>query len=239
MKIKTLEKPTLKKVKMNCDEIIDKKLTEYPMINDVWSRNSYNVVVGSMGSGKTSLVTSLIKTVFKKCFENIYVIIPSSSLSSLEDNIYEKYLPPNQIYHDLTEDNLLDIYEKLQENSSDCYNSFLFIDDFQYALKDATIIKTLQKIITKHRHLRTTIFLLQQNFQALAKPLRELVSNLILFNLGKSQLEKIFLEQVQMKQKQFEELVKISFVEPHDWVLINLNRSKKIYRNFDEIEIEE
>jgi len=93
----------------------------------------------------------------------------------------------------------------------------------------------LQKIVTKMRHLRTTIFLLQQNFQALQKPLRELVSNLIIFNVGKSQLEKIFNEIVQMDKEKYEKLIKIAFVEPHDWILINFHRSKKIYRMFDEI----
>ena len=36
MHIEVLNKPTLQKVKMNCDDIIDKQLFEFPMVEDVW-----------------------------------------------------------------------------------------------------------------------------------------------------------------------------------------------------------
>ena len=133
----------------------------------------------------------------------------------------------------------MDIYEKLQENSDEGFNSLLIIDDFQAQLKEPEIVKTLQKIITKMRHLRTTVFLLQQNFQALVKPLRQLVSNLIVFNLGKSALDFIFEEIVQMDKRKIQSLIDLSFQDPHDWILINFHRSKKIYKIFDEILIED
>jgi hypothetical protein len=88
------------------------------------------------------------------------------------------------------------------------------------------------------RHLRTTIFLLQQNFQALAKPLRELASNLIIFNLGKSQLEKVFEEVIQLNKDKYQEIIDISFKDPHDWILINLHKSRNIYRMFDQLLLE-
>ena len=71
--IKELEKPNLSKIKMNCDDVIHEKLTKYPMVSDCWATSSFNVIVGKMGQGKTSLVTSLVKKVFCKCFESIYI----------------------------------------------------------------------------------------------------------------------------------------------------------------------
>ena len=130
---------------------------------------------------------------------------------------------------------LSQVYEEIQEHSREKYNSLIIIDDFQVALKDPQILKVLQKIITKMRHLRTTIFLLQQNFQALAKPLRELASNLIIFNLGKSQLEKIFDEVIQLDKDKYQQIIDISFKDPHDWILINLHKSRNIYKMFDQI----
>ena len=233
--IKQLKKPKLGDIKMNCDKVIHKKLTEFPMTNDAWSTNNFTVIVGKMGQGKTSLLTNLVKNVFNKCFENIYLIMPENSRTSIENDIFTKHLPADQLHDTLTEEGLTEIYERLQESSKEKENSLLIIDDFQAQLKETPIIKVLQKIVTKMRHLRTTIFLLQQNFQALQKPLRELVSNLIIFNVGKSQLEKIFNEIVQMDKEKYEKLIKIAFVEPHDWILINFHRSKKIYRMFDEI----
>ena len=161
--------------------------------------------------------------------------MPSNSRASIENDIYGKHLPADQLFDTLTLDNISGVYSALQENSSEGYNSLIIIDDFQVALKDPEILKVLQKIITKMRHLRTTIFLLQQNFQALAKPLRELASNLIIFNLGRSQLTKVFEEVIQLHKDKFQEIVDISFKDPHDWILINLNKSRSIYRNFDKL----
>ena len=237
--IKPLKKPELGNIKMNCDKVIHKKLTEFPMTNDAWATNNFTVIVGKMGQGKTSSLTNLVKNVFNKCFENIYLIMPENSRSSIENDIFSKHLPAEQLHDTLSEEGLTEIYERLQESSKEKENSMLIIDDFQAQLKEPAVVKTLQKIITKMRHLRCSIFLLQQNFQALQKPLRELVSNLIIFNLGKSQFSKIFEEIVQMDKDKYDKLIQMSFVEPHDWILINFHRSKKIYRMFDEIVFDE
>jgi thymidine kinase len=236
VKIKVLSKPELDTVKMNCDNVIHPKLLKYPMVKEAFSTTSFNIICGRMGQGKTSLLTALVKQVFKKCFEYIYVFMPSNSRASIENDIYGKNIPEDQLYDTLTYENISKVYEEIQENSSEGYNSLIIIDDFQVALKSPEIIQVLQKIITKMRHLRTTIFLLQQNFQALAKPLRELASNLIIFNLGKSQLTKIFDEVVQIDKDKYENIVDICFKDPHDWILINLHKSRNIYKMFDLIE---
>ena len=233
IKIEVLDKPELRHVKMSCDNVIHEKLLKYPMIQEAFSTTSFNIICGRMGSGKTSLLTSLVKGVFKKCFETIYVFMPSNSRESIENDIYGKNLPPNQLFDTLTLDNLSQVYSEIQDNSKEKYNSLIIIDDFQVSLKDPEIIKVL--IITKMRHLRTTIFLLQQNFQSLVKPLRELVSNVITFNIGKSQLDKLFIEAIQMDKDHYQALIDLCFVNPHDWILVNLHKSRTVYRMGDKI----
>ena len=233
--IKVLEKPNIKKTKMNCDMCIDEKLKLYPMVEDAFSSTSFNIIVAKMGFGKTSLITGFMKTIFKKTFENIFIIIPPNSRASIDNDIYGKNLPADQIYDTLTEEGLTDIYNKLQESSNEGYNSILIIDDFQAQMKEVNIVKALQKIITKMRHLRVSVWLLQQNYQALHKSLRELTSNLIIFNLGKSQLNKLFEETIELPKDKYQELIDLAFKEKHDWLLFNLHKSKKIYRMFDEI----
>ena len=85
------------------------------------------------------------------------------------------------------------------------------------------------------RHLRCTIFLLNQNFQVLQKSLRELVTNLIVFNVGKSQLNKIFDEVIQMDKNKYQELIDLAYQNKNDWLAINVNGSRNIYRMFDKI----
>jgi regulator of replication initiation timing len=235
MNIEQLEKPKLSKVKMNCDDIIDMKLTKFPMVEDLWSRSSFNTVVGKMGQGKTSLITNLIKKVFKGCYNNIYVFIPENSRASIENDIYGRHLPTDCLYNDLNEENLHEVYEKMQESSANGEHSLLLIDDFQVSLKDPSVIAVLQKIVTEMRHLRSTIFLLQQNFQALAKKLRELISNVITFNVGKSQLNKMFDEIIQLDKDKYQQLIDFAFKEKNDWIAININGNRNIYKMFDRI----
>jgi len=237
MRIVELEKPNLSKVKMNCDYVIHNKLMDYPMVADAWSSHNFTIFAGRMGSGKTSLAISLLKSVFKKCFHKIYVFIPENSRSSIENDILGKNLPDNQLFSELTFENLTQLYEDLKANSADGKSSLLIIDDFQTQLKNPEIVSILEKIIIKMRHLRTTTWLLQQNFQKLVKPLREVVSNVVCFNLGKSQMTKIFDEAIEMKKDNYDDLIKLVFVEKHDWILVNLHNSRKIYRMFDEVEI--
>lgn len=231
-----LDKPELKKTKMVCDCIIDEKLTAYPMVEDCWARTSFNLLLGKMGSGKTSLLVSLLnnKNVFKKCFNHIYLVMPESSRRSLQNNIFDKYLPKEQIYSYLDADVLNDIYEKCVENSANDEFSILIIDDMQNMFKDHNVEKILQKIILKMRHIRTSIWLLQQNFQALPKSLRELTSNIVTYNLGKSQMLKLFDEVVQMDKDKFNEIMDLAFVDKYDWLVINL-RNKNMYAKFDKI----
>lgn len=237
--IEQLDKPDLQKVKMNCDDIIDSKLLKYPMVEDVWAKTSFNVICGKMGQGKTSLITNLVKTVFKKCFDHIYIFIPATSRTSIDNDIYGRFLPEDQIFDELTIGNLTELYNKLKESSADKEFSLIIIDDFQTQLKDQAILTVLKKIITKMRHLRSTIFLLQQNFIALDKSCRELVSNIIMFNLGKSQLSRIFDEVITIKKSTYDKLIDFVYRDKNDWILINVNGNKNIYRNFDQIIIKE
>lgn len=238
MHIEVLEKPNLKRVKMNVDDIIDEKIMKYPMSADLFSRTSFNVILGKMGQGKTSLITNFVKTIFKKCFEHMIVFIPTGSRKSIENDIYGKHLPDADLYDALTADNLDEVIEKLEESADNGENTLLIIDDFQAALKDPDVLARLQKIVTRMRHMRTTIFILQQNFQKMAKFLRELVTNVITFNVGKSQLDKLFEETVQLDKNKFQALIDLAFQERNDWIAINVNGNRNVYRMFDRIVLE-
>jgi KaiC/GvpD/RAD55 family RecA-like ATPase len=239
MHIEILEKPNFKKVRMLCDDIIDDKILKFPMTADLFSRTSFNVILGKMGQGKTSLITNLVKTVFKKCFEHIIIFIPAGSRRSIENDIYGKNLPSADLYDTLTEENLDEVIEKIEEAAEEGENTLLIIDDFQAALKDPDVLARLQKIVTRMRHMRTTIFILQQNFQKMAKFLRELVTNVITFNTGKSQLTKLFEETVQIDKDKFQALTDIAFRDKNDWIAINVNGARNIYRGFDRIVFDE
>jgi DNA replication protein DnaC len=234
MQINILKKPNQKIEKMKVDEIIDEKLKLYPMVEDTLSKTNFTAIIGGMGSGKTTLITNFLKGFYKQVFNHIFIIIPEMSRRSLSNDIYDKNLPDDQLFDSLTVDNLKIIYSRLEEATLNNEYSILIIDDFQVELKDKEISKILQRIITKMRHLRCSVFLLCQNFIKMDKSIRNLATNIILFNINKSQQEDIFSQVLQLEKYKYEMLNKL-YIEKGDWLLFNLTGRMKIYKNYDEV----
>jgi hypothetical protein len=233
MKIDKIKYPKISEIKMNCDKVIDKKLLEYPMVASCFSQNNYTCIIGRMGSGKTSLLLKILLNIYNKCFENIYVIMPSISRKSIHNNIIEKEIPGDCIYDDLTAEILSEIYEKVLDNNKNNEHSLIIIDDFQQKLKIKEIALSLETFIIKIRHLHSSIFLLCQNFYKIPKNSRQLISNLLFYDLGKSQNIQVFEEMMPITKNEFQSLMKVSFINPHDFLSLDLKHNR-IFRNFDE-----
>ena len=93
VRIEKLKKPDLQTVEMNCANVISKRLSKYPMVQEEFGTTSFNTICGRMGSRKPSLLTSLVKAVFRKRFHSIYLFMPANSRASIENDIYGKNLP--------------------------------------------------------------------------------------------------------------------------------------------------
>ena len=83
--------------------------------------------------------------------------MPQTSRNSLDNNIFDKHLPLEQIYDELTLSNINDLYEKIKENSENGFKSLVIYDDVQKSLKDYQILINLKSIIANQRHLKWLI----------------------------------------------------------------------------------
>jgi len=222
---------------MTVDTIIDEKLTQYPAVECLFSTSNFSIFAGLMGQGKSTKVLQLLGSIFRKCFEHVYVIIPEISLHSIDEksNLYKKYLDDGEhLYYEYTPEVLQTIYEKLLANSEEGHHSLVICDDFGSEFKSSKECeRILNKIIIKMRHLRCTVFLLAQGITQLPLKWRQMATNLIMFNLGKSQLERVFNETMQMSVDQFNSVCSL-YREPHDCLMISL-RHRRIFKDFDEV----
>lgn len=235
MEIIHYKKPRLPDIKMVCDEVIDKKLTRYPAIEACFARNNTTLVSGGTGSGKSTWVLQMAKSVWFQCYEQVILIMPENSYNSIspEHNVFAKYLEPENVIHELTPEILEEVYDKIEEAASAGENTLLIIDDWGHLLKDKAIEKILKKIFLKNRHLHCTSVVLVQNYYMLGKGLREIINNVVMFNTNKSQNEKMFKEQFDMKEDQFRQLISL-LPTTHDYILVNL-KYKRIFHNYDEV----
>lgn len=236
--IKQHPKIDLKPIKMNCDFKLNSKLDETELTKSFFNKTNFTLIVGSCGSGKSTFTISFLKQLYRKIFNNIYLVMPPSSRASIQDNPFED-LADDKVHDELDEDTINYIYEMLKVNSEDDETSLLILDDVQRALKDKFVLKSFKNIIANRRHLKTTTFCLVQNYNALDKSLRSLATNIICFgNLTPSQFEIIREEHLNIDKDTFKKIRKMCYTEPHDWMLINCD-TERIFKKFDEIIYEE
>ena len=144
--IEKLKKSDLGVVKMNCDGVINKKLLEYPMIEEAFSTSHFTIISGKMGQGKISLLTSLVKNVFNKCYETIYVFMPENSRASIENDIFGRNLPEDQLFNNLDLESISKVYEEINDLTKEKYNSLIIIDDLQLSLKALIFLKFFKEL---------------------------------------------------------------------------------------------
>ena len=144
---------------------------------------SIYVLCGSGGSGKTSLLLNMFKTkqLYRKKFHNIFYICPSSSFSSVAKH---PFIDHENVYHELTYSVLENIYNELielKETEKKPIYSLIIIDDYADAMKDPSILKILNRMIIKARHINCCFFFTLQSYYYFPKILRKQITYITLF----------------------------------------------------------
>ena len=192
-------------------------------------------IVGAPGSGKSSVLFSLIKSrdAYRKRFHKVIAVIPSSSLDSLKSNPL-KDLPDEQRFEDLTFDSLEEIVEMVEENREDELLTLLLLDDVSAELQDPIILKKMMRLYLNRRHLKLSIISIAHSLTgkgALPYTIRKNLSHLILFKPSSS-LDILNSDFLHMPKDKFKELTDYVYKDPHDHLMIELNRNK-LYKNFN------
>jgi ABC-type dipeptide/oligopeptide/nickel transport system ATPase component len=234
IKIIKNEIPKMKQPKMNVDNILHEKLNNYPLLSTL-NKSFILALIGKAGSGKSHFLISMLKSkpLMNKVFENIIIFIPPSSRSSIAGDFWDENLPEENIYDELTLDNLMEAYEKCKANSLEGYKSLIIFDDVQKDFK-GECEKLLQNICNNRRHDRISIIFAVQSYKALSKTARNALTNLIIFKVNKTQMKDIFDEQIETMKEKFEEILNIAYKKPHEFLAIDTN-SQRCFNNWDEV----
>ena len=202
-------------------------------------------MVGSGGSGKSSLLLSIFKSTkfYKKKFDNIYLFTPRSSYLSVEKHPFEDH---ENVYHELTIKKLETIYNELNELKENSINdnlpienSIIIIDDFANDLKNNDLIIFLNKMIIKARHLSCCFIFTLQNYFLLPLTIRKQITNCTIFkSKNKKEWETISDELLNMNKEDTLKLYNYVFDKPYTHLDID-TLNNNIYKNFNLLEITE
>ena len=199
-------------------------------------------VIGRPQSGKTSLAIAMITQknpkFYKKTHHHILLFMPENSINSLKKNPFAK-LDPANIYHELNNVSILEAYDRIDAWSKEGEKTLLFVDDMTADLKKSKfIIDMMKKLIYNRRHLKLNIIITAQVYPNIPLDIRKCITSLILFKPPKAEFERIFDELIESKKEIFEDIMKIVYDEPHNFLFVNIP-SQKMFKNWDEIIIEE
>lgn len=241
MQIKENKKMVLQPPSFNCDGDLAPHLKSYDMLQHL-NNFGFTAVIGKPGSGKTSLVISMLiskkkNRVFRKVFDNVLLVMPTCSRESMVKNPFKNHLP-EKMFDELTYGSITNIYNQLLSNSENKQTSLLILDDVGASLKDSSIATILRKIIFNRRHLKVHIIVMLQSYMSFAKEIRKLFTNIIIFKPSKTEFENLMIEMFEMHKDIALDLMKEIYTDPHDYLFLNVD-SQRMYKNFDEIIIPE
>ena len=220
-----------------CDAVIGKDIEE-PLPKAAF----FMALMGSAGSGKTSLMVNLLTKdgMYKKCFDHVHLIAPEASMKSLKNDIWAKH-PGDKVHHSLDVMTLDDIDNRanVRRAKKPPETTLLIIDDMTVMLKKKEIEAKLRKMVFNRRHNYTSIMILVQSYIAMPLDLRKTLSHFFMFKpRNKKEAEAIWDELLNMSKKVGDELLRFVFQEPHDFLMGDTNTGT-VYRNFNLVECPE
>jgi hypothetical protein len=167
----------------------------------------------------------------------VYLVQPAQSGASIENNIFEK-IPEDQIYHELTFDNLLEIKVRIDADAEEGHTSCIIFDDVASFLKDKSTMKLFKDLAFNRRHLRLSMFFLVQSYFSVLKDIRRLWSNMFIFKVSKNEMSNIWDELIEYDADLMKPIMKLVYDKPYEFLFVNTD-TQRLFKGFDEILINE
>lgn len=224
------------------------------------------VLAGSGGSGKTSLLLSMMKSkdYYRGKFHNIYYFCPPCSMDSVKNH---PFINHDKNYDQLTVQSLEDIYQELadknvvkkiekkskkekhkgfeseeeveeqEDEEPEIEYSAIIIDDMADSLKDMNIQKQLSRMMIKARHIKCMFIFTLQSYYYFPKILRKQITYCSIFKpKNTEEWQSISKELLALNKDNGQILYDYLYNEPYVHLDID-TVTNNLYKNFNKLEL--
>jgi len=219
--IKKNEEPKLNKPTFSVDGKLHEKLDDFE-ITKLMNKHNVTLFLGRGGSGKSTLLISFLKSkpLFKRIYHKIILFCPPNSRGSISNDFWGKNLETEDIYDELTLENLQEAYAIAEANRDEGLRTLVIFDDVQKQMKGEAE-KLLLHMINNRRHASLSLWLACQNYISIPKQVRQNLTDMFIFKVSKVEMGNIFTEHLEVSKEVFEKLQQILFKQPHEFLYIN------------------
>lgn len=220
---------------MNCDRPIRESIPD-PLPKTA----SFMGFIGAPGSGKTSLMMSLLTNpeTYSKCFHHIFFVCPATSRASINGDPWAKH-PQEKLFDELTPQVLEFVHEFSKVASAEKQYTLLILDDCAVELKQKENERILKYLAYNRRHLKLTIWIMSQSYIALPLSIRKALSHCIMFRpRNKKETQTIYDELLFLPKEQHELLTNHIFPEDDEYGFLFLDTNRgRIHKRFNYLEL--
>lgn len=214
------------------------------------------IIAGKSGTGKTSLLLSLLtqkskkgepKKSYRKLFDHIIVVSPTlaQGKSNKKDPLAD--LPEEQKFTEFNYQTMRTIYNMCEDFREEEEHTLVIYDDVTSQLKsDYQAMKLLGSFSQNRRHLFTSIFMLTQKWTEVPLPVRANCTHFSTYRPGNNiELESIMGEMAPFHKKHWLEIIKYIFDTDDRYAFLFVDLSMKkdnkviFYNKFNRMSIED
>jgi hypothetical protein len=243
----SLEKNPLSSEMTALDHQVDNgKNNPFPKSNFLY------LIVGGVGSGKTTTALRLLKIPkenggYRKAFNRIYVVSPTAKYDDKWDRLIHEVDEEGNYYTECTDETIGEIIDKIEAYNEEYKeehkmhkgmkpNSLVIIDDCVDSLTTRKKSK-LDKLILTHRHLKTTVFLMSQKLNSIPTLIRAQARGITFFPTINKREEQTFYNEINIDEELFKKIMDFcSTGDDHPFVHCKLGEGKPIFfKKYDRI----
>lgn len=209
------------------------------------------LLVGGVGSGKTSLALSLLNIDhniggFRKVYNKIYVVSPTAKYDDKFSKLVNEVDDEGNYYDSCDDETIADIMEKLETFNEEWKkdkkhkgkkpSSLVIIDDCVDSF-DRRKKGKLNKLILTLRHLKTSVWIMSQKLNAIPPLIRAQARCISFFPTLNRMEEETLIHEINVDNHMFKKLIEFAGDGPdHPFLHIKTGQGKPIFfRKFDRI----